>query len=354
MTVRTTVSERKHVIVPSQVGLGDTDMGYLSTGLARRRGPKPYRVAWGLNGTQYLVGEGVEYFAEPLQTTVLDRLADGPDARALTYAALGALLGPGEHRIALVVGLPVQVMADRSAARDTIRRMKAWLLGRHRFRFDGKETVVEVAALKVLTQGLGAFYAWALDDAGKPVRRVQDLKAPVGVVDVGFNTVDLFTVREGRVDRRLTAGDREGVRRAVLDLLEYVRRQYRVRLSYMQADALLRQKRPVLSYAGGDVDLSDAVRHIVDRAGRRLAEFIEATWDREVWGFRHVLAVGGGARLFWPHLRRVLPHALLMSRPDPVLANAVGFARYGRMVMPDAETVVGLDPGFGAFKAVLL
>ena len=78
--IQTTVSERKHVVVPSQVGLGDTDMGYLSLGLGHRRGPKPYRVAWGLNGTQYLVGEGVEYFAEPLQSTVLDRLADERDA----------------------------------------------------------------------------------------------------------------------------------------------------------------------------------------------------------------------------------------------------------------------------------
>jgi hypothetical protein len=39
--------------------------------------------------------------------------------------------------------------------------------------------------------------------------------------------------------------------------------------------------------------------------------------------------------------------------PDPVMANAVGLARYGSRVFDRGKTV-GLDPGFGGFKAVRL
>ena len=79
-------------VVPSVVGVGETDLGMLSLGdLGRRRRRKqPDRVTTG--GVTYLVGKEVARFARPVQRMDFLRLSDGPELRALFYAAAFRLL----------------------------------------------------------------------------------------------------------------------------------------------------------------------------------------------------------------------------------------------------------------------
>ena len=106
------------ISLSSVVGVGDTDLGLLSLGDLGRRGrvTQPHTIQF--NDAAYLVGEGLTRFARPVERMDLQRLGDGPEARALTYATLGLLLGPGIHFASLMVGLPVEVMADRGVARQ--------------------------------------------------------------------------------------------------------------------------------------------------------------------------------------------------------------------------------------------
>ena len=103
--------------VPSVVGVGETDLGLLGLGDLgrRRRQAVPDKVAYG--GVTYLVGEGVARFARPVQRMDFLRLSDGPELRALFYAAMYRFLrqaqdgvfGAGSHEAAPMVGLPVEV-----------------------------------------------------------------------------------------------------------------------------------------------------------------------------------------------------------------------------------------------------
>jgi len=337
-------------VVPSVVGVGSTDLGMLSLGSFSRgkRVPKPYEVDWG-EGV-YLVGEAVELYARPVERMDLLRLADGADTRALTYAALAAVLEPGEHTLSLMVGFPVQLLADRDQAKRVLRELRGWLHGTHRFRVDGRAYAVRVEHIQAMAQPAGAFFAWGMDDEGRWARAVNDLKAPVAVMDIGFNTLDLFAVQNGRVVGQYTGGDTAGVRRATALLRQFVLQRYDVRLSHHQADALLRERHPMIHCAAGEVDLSDAVGQALEATARSIQAFVEEQWGRGSQ-FRVVLATGGGAALFRAYITAQMPTVTVL--PDPVTANALGLARYGRRVF-QAETVVGLDPGFGGFKAVLL
>ncbi len=323
----------RSVHLPSVVGVGDTDTGLLSLGAlgSRRNGQQPLAVAW--NGAHYLAGHRVASFARPIERMDFLRLSDGPELRALTYAALGSLLEPGEHAVCLMIGLPVEVMADRERALATLKGLRDWLLGEHRFNLNGEAVVLTVVAVKAMAQPAGAFFAWGLDDAGHWVRTANDLKAPVGVCDIGFNTLDLFVVEGGQVMARFTGGDTLGLRRAAELLIGHVRREHGMALSLHEADALLSDRRPQLHTPNGLADLQAASRQALDATTGEILGFVESRWG-EGRQFAYLLFTGGGAEGLRPELTRLYPHGLVL--PNPVTANALGLARYAQRALVHA------------------
>lgn len=312
-------------VIPSVVGVGETDLGLLSLGDlgGKRRGPVPDRVEFG--GIAYLVGDGVPRYARPVQRMDFHRLTEGPELRALLYATLFRLLGPGEHRVSLMVGLPVEVMAERARALEVLAGMRRWMVGEHRFAVNGQEARLTVEAVRAMAQPAGAFFAWGLDNRGRWARTREDLQAPVAVCDVGFNTLDLFAVQGGEVVGRFTGGDTAGVRRAAERLAQSVQARYGLSLSLQEADALLRTPDAPLYTAAGRVSVEALVRQALDAAAGEMVAFVEGRWGNGRQ-FRHVLFTGGGAALLREALLRQYPHGVVL--PEPVTANAVGLARY--------------------------
>ncbi|MFN3762241.1 MAG: hypothetical protein ACK4WK_03445 [Anaerolineae bacterium] len=310
-------------VVPSVVGVGETDLGLLSLGDlgGKRRGPVPDRVEFG--GVAYLVGDGVARYARPVQRMDLHRLTDGPELRALLYATLHRL--GLQEAISLIVGLPVEVMADRERALEVVAGMRRWMVGEHRFAVNGQEVVLTVEAVRAMAQPAGAFFAWGLDNRGRWARARGDLQAPVAVCDVGFNTLDLFAVQGGEVVGRFTGGDTAGVRRAAERLIQSVQARYGVSLTLQEADGYLRMPEAPLYAAGGRVDIRALVQQALDIAAAEIVSFVEARWGNGRQ-FGYVLFTGGGAEMMREALLRQYPHGVIL--PDPVTANAVGLARY--------------------------
>ncbi len=325
--VEATGEGHRSVHLPSVVGVGDTDTGLLSLGTfgGHRFDHRPVAVSW--NGVSYLAGNRVAHYARPIERMDFLRLSDGPELRALTYAALGSLLGPGEHAVSLMLGLPVEVMADRERALATLKGLREWLIGEHRFILDGDAMSLTVAAVKAMAQPAGAFFAWGLDDAGHWVRPASDLKAPVGVCDIGFNTLDLFAVEGGQVVARFTGGDTLGLRRAAELLGSQVRREHGVALSLHEADALLGEKRPQLHTPAGITDLQAVSHQALDATTGEILGFVESHWGQGRQ-FAYLLFTGGGSEALRPELTRLYLHGLVL--PDPVTANALGLARYAQ------------------------
>ncbi|MCP4370435.1 MAG: hypothetical protein GY797_20335, partial [Deltaproteobacteria bacterium] len=173
----------------------------------RKQDAQPFRLAW--DGVAYLVGPNVHRFARPIARMDFLRLSDGPEIRALVYTALGQLLGPGAHTIHLMIGAPVEALADQQTGRQMRAGLRSWLVGEHAFTLDGVETVVRVAHkrdVQVMAQPAGAFFAWGMDDTGQWRQAVHTLEAQVAICDLGFNTLDVFSVRGGQVDARYTGG----------------------------------------------------------------------------------------------------------------------------------------------------
>ncbi len=344
----------KSTHVVSQVGVGSLNTGELEMGLGRGRKvtqDRPAEVAW--NGWVYLTDAGVERYATPLERMDLQRLSGSLEVQALTWKTLHDLLADVLNpTAAIVVGLPVEVMANESLAQRTRDDLRAWLEGEHTFSVNGQELTVTVPRVTVMAQPAGAFCTWGLDDLGRWRRTPVEQRATVAIADIGFNTLDVFTLAAGQIQARFTGGDSLGMRRAAELLSQAVQRDHGCTLSLHQADTLLREARPELYLAGQMVDLSRLAIQARATNAAQIVSFLEAKWDNGRQ-FGQVLFTGGGAEALRDELLRHYPHGVILE--NPVMANALGLARAGwRSLSKIAPYVIGLDPGFGGFKGVRL
>jgi len=257
----------------------------------------------------FYVGDGAHEHGRPVENLDFDRLTGAPEMRVLLYAAMAQYQdahGPFDAALSLMVGLPLQMMTGDSA-KDYQRGVKRWLLGSHSFDVDGISHTVEVEEVRQTSQPVGALFDYVLNDKAEMIGdRGSALLDEVGVISVGFNTVELLVVKERGAVERFTAGNTNGVRR-LLDL--------------MNRDGL---------FSLGELDAKL-------RAGRLNAEVKQALpiWAREVngeiekrWGVSHrrfakVLIVGGGALLLRDALTVQFAHKAWVP-DDAVLSIARG------------------------------
>ena len=311
--------------LPSKVGVGDTNLGVLSLGgLGKRtRGDdKPIQVV--SNEGAYLVGPNVERYAALLERFDPSKYADSPELRAVARALLAQMVDGGSSEVALIVALPVDVMMS-SNAKETIKGIEAWLVGEHRFTYDGKEARVNVRAIKAMAQPVGAFFSWGLDLNGEWAREESDLTdAAVAVLDSGFNTLDLLLVRQGRVEKRETGGDNLGVRVAAQEIANALKARFGITKSLIEVDSLIRQYLDRGRVILRKEDVTPIVRQALQSLATKTVGYVESKWGNAA-EFDYVLLAGGGALALDGAIRRHIPRAEML--PDPVHANAIGLAK---------------------------
>jgi hypothetical protein len=317
----------KVAVVPSVVGVGETDLGMLSAGLGRKRQAKPLTVTFE-GDTAYLVGPNVHRYTRPIERLDFLRLSEGPELRALLYAALWQALGSGSHQVDLMIGLPVEVVQDRAQARGTLRQLRRWLLGGHSFNVDGEAVALNIIQVNAAAQPLGTYFAWGANINGYWRLSKQARTAPVAICDIGFNTLDLFVVEGGVVGKRGTGGDTLGMHRVADTVIRQVRQQYDVPLSLHQADELVRLYVnggvPLLYHHRGEDDLSQMIEQALGEGFAGVNQFIRRHWDRGTQ-FRHLLITGGGAQAYREQVLAHYPFATVL--PNAVTANAEGIAK---------------------------
>jgi len=332
--------ERREIFtahLPSKVGVGDTNLGALSlAGFEKKRRGEARPIQITSDDGLYLVGHSVERYAQVLERFDAGKYTNSPELRAIMRALLAQLVNGGSNEVALVAALPVEVLMSNDA-KDTIKQLEAWLVGEHRFAYDGTDTCVNVRAVKPIAQPVGAFFAWGLDTQGNWARDESDLtEATVAVLDSGFNTLDLLTVKRGQIEKRFTGGDDLGVRVAAQEIANALQARYGIKWSMHEVDELIREYldkgKVARTFAGKKVDLTQVVAQAISTLATRTVDYVQRTW-RGAADFSYVLMVGGGALAIEDQIRRHIPHATLPDDPvthtpiDPVFANAIGGAK---------------------------
>lgn len=290
--------------IVSQVATNGTMRVMTTLGLRKQKAPLQIANDSG----SFYVGVGAHDYGRPVENLDVDRFNGTPEMKALLHGSLtryqqkyGAFNAP----LIVVVGLPHEVLAGE-AAEQNVENVKHWIRGIHTWSADGEAYSVEIADVKVTSQVTGGLFDYLLDDQGVFIpSRKSAFSGEVGVISVGFGTVELMVVRDRTPVQRFTSGSASGVRR----LLEIVNGQHLYSLGEM--DTQLR---------AGQLDVSTAL----PVWEREVTGVIEKQWGTAWKRFAVVLLMGGGSVL----LRETLPYrfngkAFLPDEPVQAIARGL-------------------------------
>lgn len=261
----------------SQVAWNGNQRVVSTIGLRKQKPPLHIQNAHG----SFYVGAGSHDYGRPVENLDVERFNGTPEMVALFHGAMTHTLhqvGSNPDALSIIVGLPQETLTG-DAADATKENVRRWLKGKHEWRADGQEYSLEVADVKIASQVSGGLFDYLLDEQGKFIpERKKAFTAEVGIISIGFGTVELLVVRDRVPVQRFTTGAASGVRR----LLEIVNGQRLYSLGEM--DLMLR---------AGHLDISTAL----PVWEREVMGVIERQWGNAWRRFAAVLVMGGGAYL---------------------------------------------------------
>ncbi len=292
--------------VVSQVSTNGTQKVLSTIGLRKSKAPLAVRNDSG----SFYVGAGSHDYGRPVENLDVDRFNGTPEMKALLHGSLTRYqqrYGKFAAPLSVVVGLPNEVLTGDQAEQN-VENVKRWLRGTHTWEADGETFRAEIAEVKAASQVTGGLFDYLLDDQGQFIpERKGAFNGEVGVITIGFGTVELMVVRNREMVQRFTSGAASGVRR----LLEIVNGQRLYSLG--ELDMQLR---------AGQLDTREAL----PIWEREVTGVIERQWGPAWKRFAVVLIMGGGAVL----LKESLParfNGRAFMPDEPVQAIARGLYR---------------------------
>lgn len=264
------------------------------------------------DGRSYNVGRNAHSAGRAIENMGFDRLTGSPEIKALFYGSLTKRInehGKYNGSATVFVALPVEMMTSENN-KENAAAVKKWMKGVHSWQSNGSEYGIAIEDVKVTSQPLGALFDYVLAPNGKPIAaRSGAIKGEVGIVSVGFNTLEVLYVSNKAIVDHLTSGKKVGVRR------------------------LLRNADPQKRYTLGELDdrlrrdLLSADSVVMDEWSSEVTGVIEETWG-DTWNrFDAVITVGGGSILLNGHLSKYFDDSAHIPA-DPVMSIAHGLYRF--------------------------
>jgi len=271
----------------------------------------------------YWCGPNAHGYGGPIEAFSHDRFDTVP-TKALIYTALTLIRQQGiDSPIRLVMGLP-QGIAMGEGADARLGNVRKWLMddgGEHKWTASGVRQRARIADLLLTSQPRGALVDAITDDTGSVTAQGRNLfKGRVGIISIGFNTLELMMMDGGQPMPALDAGEKLGVRK----LLETLNTNHRRTAGQMDADLrkgrLILDEKPLAGY------------------WQRLQEHLDETWGDQWRDWDGIIAVGGGSILLRDQLRSVFGGRLI-AVTDPVMATARGLYKLGLQAERKAVSV---------------
>jgi hypothetical protein len=260
----------------------------------------------------YYVGPGAHEAGYPVENLDLDRMT-GPEMKALLYGALSQYGTPRQAN--LIVALPIAMALGQDGdlakeqAKTILRGDHTWWVADKESGKDKKYTMT-VNEVVVTSQPAGAMFDFLLTSKGEmpPDKKVIRRSKSFGILSLGFNTIEMMVVEEGRLIEKHVAGEAKGVH-YLLGLLNPDEAY-----SLGELDSKLR---------AGQLDVSTAL----PRWQREVMGRIAQHWGKAVQRFEAVFVVGGGAYLIRDALIGKFKDKLVIP-DDPILSIARGCYKY--------------------------
>lgn len=287
------------------------DTGHeVTQSMGLRISKKPLRI--GFNGVSYYVGPNSHDWGSPIENLDYERMQGIPETRAILYGNLTSYIKAYQPEFLentfMVVGLPLDVLSGPHA-NNNADRIRKWITGVHEWEADGQKYSINIQETRIASQPSGALFDYLFDDEGQLIQsRKNDYLGEIGIISIGFNTIEILTVKEKMLVQNSTMGKSLGVRR----LLE----MHNDHSSYTmgELDSKLR---------AGRLDVS----HLLPVWQSQIIGVVDEAWGKKWSRFSKIILVGGGAKLIGMNLLDFFKGNAIIP-DDPVISISRGLYKY--------------------------
>lgn len=280
-------------------------------------------------GRSYWIGEAALRQSTAARMTTDRTRTTNEEGMALLAAGMAQIAEKDHELVNLIIGLPVRFFAGMKDEYSKLARdvHKVNILSPGGAQVKARRVII-VDAVKVLPQPFGCLFDSILDNSGN----LQDKALAggrVGVIDIGFNTLDL--ARADSLEFNNPGSDSfsgQGLFSAFQELSKEIFRELEIEIPPEKLESTVKEKR--ITIAGKDHDVSGLIDRAFQQAAEGIISRVKSIWpDRERWQFSQVLITGGGGALLGDYLS---PYLGVQSRivNDPVMSNCRGFLKFGK------------------------
>jgi hypothetical protein len=252
-----------------------------------------------------------------------------PEWLTLFYAAISELTTAAGFGARVVIGLPLSDYdRDKKAIAEIVR-------GHHTFKRNGNRAQsFDVTDLRVVPQAWGAVLDELLDKNGKVVNEeISDQR--VAVIDIGGHTVNYLAV-DGLADiPDESRGTERGAWSVVRAVREFLDREHPDLARYKDHTLMQATVKSVIPDGDEEVRLGPVIGPIIEDIGQEIVRTARQYWGQGAGTFRQVLVIGGGAHLWFNHIKTAFKHARMLD--NPVMVNARGFAKFAAYLGADND-----------------
>lgn len=245
------------------------------------------------------------------------------DMKVFIATAVG-IINPSNEIVDLCVGLPMSYyMQKKNELVDVLESLFA------RISITGFNNIREIKfnSIFVFPQGAGAYYSAVFDHNGV-VKDYNLATSSVGVIDIGYRTVDFLVMGKGRkginiIDSLSGSLEEDGMNQAYQQVEKAVSEELGREIGLIEVEKAILWFGGKLDYRRETFNLSEYEEQAYKYQAEQIASKIKIKWGVEADLLSTILITGGGGQILYPILKAKFEQAELQG--DAAFANCEGY-----------------------------
>lgn len=237
-----------------------------------------------------------------------------------------ALVNPLNEEVDLCVGLPMSYFTQK---KEDLKNMLKPLNARIKIEQIKGTRTIKFKSIFVFPQGAGAYYS-AICDRNGDIKDINMATSSVGVIDVGYRTVDYLVMAKGRNGITMVEGlsgslEEDGMNVAFQEIEKAVSSHPDVQREI----GLLEIEKAILWFGGKlnfkklEINLTEIEERAYREHGENIASKIKLKWGNDADSLGTILISGGGGSALFPVFQTKFEQAELQANPE--FANCEGY-----------------------------
>lgn len=190
---------------------------------------------------------------------------------------------------------------------------------------------ITCSKVKIISQSEGAYYNYLLSSDGNIINeRIKNVSGVVCVCDIGFRTIDIVFMDNGRY---LDISDQinNGVVNIHQEVLRLIMQEFNIKKELKDIDNIIRSKQ--MFFGTKTYDLTDIINKACKPFAENLIESLYTVHNGELGDLQMILLAGGGSELIFDIVKEELKNIVRVDKIyNAEFSNSQGYYKYGMLL----------------------